>query len=84
MAGHEQAPDWAKARTRATKPGPERPEKHPWATTPVGGTFDIPAGPGQPKKVSMATLCKMRRRAGKGDFICHQYPDGLIQVYRRG
>ena len=79
---HENAPEWAKK--RMASPRQSTNNRYPWNETPVGGTFDIPAGPGQPKKASIATLCKMRRRDGKGDFICHQYPDGLIQVYRRG
>lgn len=84
MPSHEETPDWAKGRLRPTKSGPGRPEKYPWSTTPVGGTFDIPAGPGQPKVTSVEMLCWKKRRNGDGDFICHRYPDGLIQVYRRG
>ena len=82
----KQPPEWVLKRSA----GPGRPtratpnNRYPWDTTPVGETFDIPAGPNQPKRASVATYCKWRRRKGQGDFICHQYPDGLIQVYRRG
>lgn len=77
----DNVPDWVKGRMTC-KAG--RPAKYPWSTTPVGGTFDIPAGPDQPKLSTMALRCYKKRRAGEGDFICHQYPDGLIQVFRRG
>ena len=81
---HENAPEWAKEQMTRKPTGLGSPNRYPWSTTPVGGTFDIPPGPHQPTLVTMKKRCYKKLRAGAGDFICHQYPDGLIQVYRRG
>jgi hypothetical protein len=63
--------------------GRGRPKKYPLDTMEVGTTFDIEADEDQPKISSLRSyLYKQGAELGRR-FMCHQYPDGLIQVYRK-
>jgi hypothetical protein len=56
---------------------------YPFGLLEVGQTFDIPAGPGQPKMETMRSYCSKKGAELRKKFLVHQYPDGLIQVYRK-
>lgn len=71
-------PEWVAARKGARG----RPAKYPFATISVGEWFDIPVGDNQPSFSSMKAYCWTKSKDLRRKFICHQYPDGLIQVYR--
>ena len=61
----------------------ERSETRPWATMPVNSTFQIQVGPGQPKITTVRVACSVKGRKLGRKFLCHQYPDGRIEVWRK-
>lgn len=63
--------------------GRGRPVKYPLETMDVGATFDIPVGDEQPKLSSLRAYLSKRGSELDRKFLSHQYPDGLIQVYRQ-
>lgn len=70
-------PDWVNNRSLGRTP------KYPFRTMEIGTTFDIPVGSDQPRLSSVRVYCHQRGRELGKKFLCHQYPDGLIQVFRQ-
>lgn len=70
--------DW---RVQAAQ-GPGRPPKYPLATMGVGEVFAIPVGTKQPQMVSLRSYLSMKGGKLGRKFLCHQYEDGRIEIYR--
>jgi hypothetical protein len=72
------APPWAEARGTSG-----RPAVYPWVTMPVNGTFRVTPVNGVPKLATMRVSCAKQGKRLERVFRCHQYPDGVIEVWRK-